>query len=257
MTLMTQLSADLSAWTLARDYAPGDGTGPHAHAEGQLIVVISGVMTLQCGDRMWLLPPQRGVWMPPGMAHCMRARGAVSLRTLYVMPDSLYMTRLPAEPRALTVSALLRELILRLVRTERVRCSDEREQRLMQLLVDELAWSDDLSLPMPVNADERLARVCAQLTTDPSDPRGLDTLARAVGASGRTLSRLFVSELGMPYQLWRQHLSVMNALPRLAAGEPVSTVALDLGYDNPGAFAAMFRRLMRRSPSDYARQGKD
>ncbi|TDR82917.1 AraC family transcriptional regulator [Paludibacterium purpuratum] len=254
MTALSEHVGDLSAWALSREYAPGQTVGPHAHAEGQLIVSIGGAMSLQCGDRLWLLPPQRGVWMPPGRVHCMRARGAVSLRTLYVMPDSRYLARLPTEPRALTVSALLRELILRLVRTERVRCSDEREQRVMQLLVDELSWSDDLGLPMPVDADERLSRVCLQLVADPADGRDLETLGVAVGASGRTLSRLFADELGMSYQLWRQHLSVMTALPRLAAGEPVSVVALDLGYDNPGAFAAMFRRLMQQAPSEYARQ---
>lgn len=40
-------------------------------------------------------------------------------------------------------------------------------------------------------------------------------------------------------------------MPRLAAGEAVTSVALDLGYETPGAFAAMFRRLMGTTPSRY------
>ena len=40
-------------------------------------------------------------------------------------------------------------------------------------------------------------------------------------------------------------------LPRLAAGEAVTTVALDLGYDSPAAFSTMFKRLMGIAPNRY------
>lgn len=43
----------------------------------------------------------------------------------------------------------------------------------------------------------------------------------------------------------------MAVLPRLAAGEPVTTVALEMGYDTPGAFSAMFKRLLGASSSRY------
>jgi AraC-like DNA-binding protein len=38
------------------------------------------------------------------------------------------------------------------------------------------------------------------------------------------------------------------------AGEPVTTVALDLGYDNPAAFTSMFKRILGSSPRTYLRQ---
>jgi AraC-like DNA-binding protein len=43
----------------------------------------------------------------------------------------------------------------------------------------------------------------------------------------------------------------MAAFPRLVAGEPITTVALDLGYDNPAAFTAMFKRVLGASPRRY------
>lgn len=43
----------------------------------------------------------------------------------------------------------------------------------------------------------------------------------------------------------------MLALPRLAAGESVTRVALDLGYASPSAFTRMFRRVLGVSPSEY------
>ena len=41
------------------------------------------------------------------------------------------------------------------------------------------------------------------------------------------------------------------ALARLAAGEPVTRIALDLGYESPSAFAAMFKRALGAPPSRY------
>ncbi|MBF3363023.1 helix-turn-helix domain-containing protein, partial [Pseudomonas aeruginosa] len=41
------------------------------------------------------------------------------------------------------------------------------------------------------------------------------------------------------------------ALPRLAAGEAVARIAVDLGYQTPSAFSAMFRRLTGSTPSRY------
>ncbi|BEV71716.1 helix-turn-helix transcriptional regulator [Paludibacterium sp. THUN1379] len=250
------LPRGLSATLQWHDCRPGEPIPVPVRAEGVLYVVIGGAMALQCAGRWWSLPPQHGVWIPPGSEHVLCARMPLSLCSLSVMEDSRYLARLPADFRALTVSPLLRELILRLVSKQQVRCADEHEQRLMQVLVEELAWSEDVGLPLPQGGDVRLARVCTALLADPADPRGLEALAREQGASGRTLSRLFVAELGMSYQLWRQHLSVMTALPHLAAGESVTQVATALGYDNPGAFAAMFRRLMSCAPSDYARKGR-
>ena len=47
---------------------------------------------------------------------------------------------------------------------------------------------------------------------------------------------------------------MIQALARLAAAEPVTRIALDLGYDSPGAFSTMFRRVLGRSPSTYLNQ---
>jgi AraC-like DNA-binding protein len=40
-------------------------------------------------------------------------------------------------------------------------------------------------------------------------------------------------------------------LPRLAAGEPVTTVAMDVGYENPAAFTLMFKRAFGSPPLTY------
>ncbi|WP_205622393.1 helix-turn-helix domain-containing protein [Xanthomonas arboricola] len=96
-----------------------------------------------------------------------------------------------------------------------------------------------------------MAAICEAILANPQDNRTLDDWASQHGATARTLSRLFTAELGVPFQVWRQQARVMAALPRLAGGEPVTVVALEMGYDTPGAFSAMFKRLLGTSPSHY------
>jgi AraC-like DNA-binding protein len=47
----------------------------------------------------------------------------------------------------------------------------------------------------------------------------------------------------------------MRAQELLAAGTPVTTVALDLGYETVSAFIAMFRRAYGVTPTRYVEEG--
>lgn len=106
-----------------------------------------------------------------------------------------------------------------------------------------------LSLPFPVN--EALARRCGAFLLRPTPHDTIDGWSRALGMSRRTFTRLFRRETGLSFVAWRQQACLMAALPRLAAGHPVTTVALDLGYDNPAAFTIMFKRVLGASPRAY------
>jgi methylphosphotriester-DNA--protein-cysteine methyltransferase len=65
---------------------------------------------------------------------------------------------------------------------------------------------------------------------------------------------LFRRETGLSFATWRQQACLVAVLPRLVAGEPVTAVAIDLGYDNPAAFTSMFKRVLGSSPRNYLKQ---
>jgi AraC-like DNA-binding protein len=79
----------------------------------------------------------------------------------------------------------------------------------------------------------------------------IDEWGARVGASNRTLSRLFRRETGMPFTRWRQQLHIGLALQRLARGELVTNIAADLGYESVSAFIPMFRRMLGTTPARY------
>jgi len=121
----------------------------------------------------------------------------------------------------------------------------------MRLILDELRAASDLPLHLPRPADRRLARICDAILAAPADARPLEEWASAVGASTRTLARRFRQETGMSFAAWRQQARLLESLRRLAAGEPVTKVALDCGYASASAFGAMFRRALGVAPSAY------
>jgi AraC-like DNA-binding protein len=79
----------------------------------------------------------------------------------------------------------------------------------------------------------------------------LVAVARAVGASPRTLERLFIAETGLTYRDWCLQARLLQALRLLAAGQSVKSVAFDVGYRSPSAFVAAFRHALGTTPGRY------
>lgn len=234
---------------VARNYADGAVVGEHCHADGQLIYATAGVMEIRADRRLWLVPPQRALWMPPRMPHALRARGTVSLRTLYIVPDRAGQA-LGKTPQCFMVPALIRELIIRALDQRTIR-DRHRYGRLAGVLFDEMADLNPDGRCLAIPSDPRLAQVCARILAQPGDTHQIEDLARQAGASVRTLGRLARHELGCSLSTWRQEARMLSAVPMLIAGVPVTRVAQSLGYETPAAFAAAFKRMMGASPRAY------
>ena len=149
------------------------------------------------------------------------------------------------------VSSLLRELVLTAVTYPEAYLPDGREERLMGVILDQLREQQTAPLALAMPRENRIRKVAEALLADPGDNRGLEQWSEFAGASTRTLARLFQAETGMSFRAWRQQLRLQRALEMLADGHAVTSVALDLGYDSPSAFIAMFRRTLSASPTLY------
>lgn len=238
------------------DYPDGGTVGPHCHPRAQLIYATAGVMEIRAAGSLWFVPPQRALWVGAGIVHAMRARGAVSLRTLYIAAPAVPAT-LPNEPTSLAVTPLLRELILRAIQPADEADEDGRQDRLFAVLLDEVGLLPRCRLRLAMPADPRLRRVCETVLADPGRRRDMAALAEIGGASPRTLARLAERDLGVPFSIWRQQARVLAALPILVGGGSVAEAAFTLGYDNPSAFASMFRRMTGTAPAAYRTAGAE
>ena len=222
---------------------------PHQHPWTQLTYCASGLMQVtvaQSGlQTTYIVPPSRAVWIPPHIEHTVTVLENAELRTV-----DLNAIAMPAgwdACRVIVVSKLLRELIHALENST----PGPRDDALMALTLDEITRADIQALGVPLPNDKRLRALCEAVLRDPTERATLAEWAVDIGASERTVARLFRTELATSYQQWRQQAILAHALPMLASGMPVSQVAYASGYASDSAFSAMFKAALGQSPSNF------
>jgi AraC-like DNA-binding protein len=240
---------------MAKSYPTGYPGYLHSHPRAQFLYAEAGTMKVTTDRGAWIIPPHRAVWFPPNYPHQTGALSALEMRTLYISPNAC-PPKAPAIPCIVQVSPFLRELVRRATEMPVEYDEDGHEGRIITVLLDEINWSPAFAIAMPSLRDSRLITIEQALTSEPSSNRTLEEWATEVGASTRTLTRLFQRETGMSFRNWREQFRALTVLPRLVDGAPISTLAVEFGYETPAAFAAMFKRVMGVTPSQYLTDGR-
>ncbi len=234
---------------LAKEFPSGYLIESHQHTRSQLLYASTGVMTVTTDGGIWVVPPLRAVWIPAQTQHQIKASGNLSMRTLYIDPE--HCDKTPEHCCVVTVSPLLRELILTAVNMPTDYPLNSPEERIMSVILDQIQHLDVKPLSLSIPKDTRLNIIFRGLTENPGDKRTLEEWGKLVGATRRTLTRLFHSEVGMSFGQWRQQIRILESLRRLALNESVISVAMDLGYESPSAFISMFKKALGKTPGQY------
>jgi AraC-like DNA-binding protein len=232
----------------ADQYPAGLIDPAHSHPRSQLTYCTSGVMVIEASDCVFMLPPRRAIWIPAGTDHEVRCRGPVDSYTLYIDPA---LDPDPQTARVIEVSELVRALVFEVGRFSPDYDLAGREGEIARLLLAEVRRMPVTPTDLPMPQDPRLLRVCHMLIDNPADPRDLDAWASVAAMGRRTFTRAFRRETGAGLATWRQQVRLMAAIPKLEAGQPVTTVAFDVGYDSPSAFAATFHSVFGLAPSAF------
>jgi AraC-like DNA-binding protein/quercetin dioxygenase-like cupin family protein len=226
--------------------AAHDGFGWHDHPKHQLAWVSTGVLVMAVGTTKWVLPKSRALLIPAGVRHSVATVGATTMLSLYLDPAQ---SPVPwTQPAVVDASPLLSSLGAHLILAELPAPARARAEAVMW---DLLTPTPVTVLATPLPSDDRAGRVADALQADVTDDRTLADWGREVGASARTLARLFSTETGMGFQQWRTRTRLAAALPLLASGCSVTTVARRVGYESPSAFVAAFHREIGTTPADY------
>ena len=234
---------------MAKDFPAGHLIAFHQHVRSQLLYASAGVMTVTTENGIWVVPPLRAIWIPAQTQHQIKASGLLSMRTLFI--DPAYLGSAPDGCCVLAVSPLMKELILHAVQIPLLYPLSGPEERIMKVILDLIDHLSVKPLNLPIPKDSRLSNIFYELSENPGDKRTLEAWGEAVGATRRTLTRLFQTETGMSFGQWRQQIRILESLRRLAVHEPVTSVALDLGYDSPSAFISMFKKALGKTPGQY------
>jgi AraC-like DNA-binding protein/quercetin dioxygenase-like cupin family protein len=233
---------------ISTDYEHGHRLPMHSHRRSQLLYGSKGVMQVTTSLGTWVVPPQRAVWIPPQVPHEVLFLG-VRTHSLYIEPDKSPINQ--ERCQVIEVSALMRYLLQEAVDLPWEYEEEGRDGVLISLLLHEIQRANELPLHIPMPTHERLLASCKTFLMTPDINLSPQQLADSLFISVRTFTRLFREQTGLSFGQWRQRACVVLALSRLAAGQSVTTVALEMGYESPAAFATMFRRVVGQAPSVY------
>lgn len=236
--------ADLKAATVLRN---------HTHEWHQLIYVSAGLISVATQAGSWVAPATWAIWVPAGIRHGIRFVVDSAFRTAYLRPD--WVDNYPRGCTVVSVSALLKELILRAVKIGQLDRRRPLETAIAALIVSELQVSGARSLNLQQPTSAALCRAAALITSQSPQAATLSSLARAVGIGTRTLERKFFAETGMTPGRWRQHHAMLTGLELLATGTAVKSVAAHAGYTTASAFIAAFRKIFGTTPGNYFTPG--
>jgi AraC-like DNA-binding protein len=235
--------------TVVRDLSAATGVDAHWHDDHQIVYASSGVLAVHTDDSRWITPAHRAIWVPAHTVHAHRAYGHTRLHLLGVATDQDPLGL--DQPAVLAVTPLLRELLIAYTELDGAARAAPAGRQLLTVALDQLAVAPEPEVRVPTPRDPRLRALCSALEADPGDGRGLDAWGHQVGASARTLSRLFRQEVGMSFPQWRTQLRLYHALRLLAEGHTVSTVAQQCGFASSSAFIDVFRRNLGRTPGRH------
>jgi AraC-like DNA-binding protein len=222
---------------------------PHRHRRGQMLLVQRGALSCEVEGGLWIVPPRSAVWIPGGALHAIKVTGRLEGYNAFIDQD--LRQDLPQVCCAVSVTPLLRELLIRSAGLPLLYEEGGVNARLLSVLLDEVAAApvEDLHLPMP--ADSRLRKMVGLMMAAPEDRATMDVWAKRAGLSARTLERLISRQTGMSFGRWRQQLGVVLAVKWLAGGASIQQVAADLGYESVPSFVTMFRKALGTSPGRY------
>ncbi|WP_338830675.1 helix-turn-helix transcriptional regulator [Bradyrhizobium sp. 27S5] len=223
-------------------------TPVHRHRKGQLVLALRGGVVCDVPGARWMVPPTSGVWIPGGMLHSNRATTNAQICFLFVEPAA---AQLPDRCCTLSISPMIREMILQLAVMPGDYCADSHCGRLARVLLDELIDRPVENLSLPISRHPKLRLIADTLTNSPSDRTTLSGWAARLAMSERSLSRLIDRETGLTFGRWRQQLHILVALRELSGGSSVQRVASTLGYDSTTAFITMFKKVLGKSPGKY------
>ncbi|EGR1093560.1 AraC family transcriptional regulator [Vibrio cholerae] len=222
-------------------------SGLHQHQKGQLLFAPQGCIRFALDDSICILPPTKAVWIPSGTRHRAIMTNVVAYRSIYF---DCHAFKCPDHITMIEVNALLKALIDKMALWS-WDTPQESMNNTTTLFWEEFyaAQRQTFHLPLPTNRRFKVFR--KQLMQATFFAPDLVSLANSVGASSKTVTRLFKAETGMSYQEWKQQWRLLKAIELLSKETPVNQVSDWLGFSSDSAFIAFFKKQTGQTPLSF------
>lgn len=222
----------------------------HSHPWHQLVFPFTGLLQTQVGDKRFLVPHTTSIFVPAGVMHESLALTDTHFMGIYINPKFCRSVELQVMP--IVVSEFIKLLFVEIQTQFNSNCYDHSVQKnLVNVLLDQIETSKVTDFKLLVPKDRRIKQIFDCYNEDPSVPYTLDDWSCKVGATKRTLTRLFAKEFGTSFSLWRQHLRLVTSLRLLETDCSIQEVALLVGYQNDSSYIKAFKARFGITPLSF------
>lgn len=134
----------------------------------------------------------------------------------------------------------------------------ERESYLYWILAQLITHhADDRSAPLQVKSEiDYVKKVREYLDYHYDKNISLESLAQTVNLSPFHLLRVFKQNVGLPPHLYLTHRRIITAKKLLLTGQPISDIALQIGFVDQSHFTNRFKRIVGVTPGQYRQESK-
>lgn len=221
----------------------------HSHPWGQLQIINGGTLELNAEGMRFLAPPHLAIWVPAGVMHYSYNRKPLNYCSLNI--DKVRSADMPERTSLVSVTPIVTAIIDDFRRRDISVAESIPDQRLANVLLDQLAISKEQQHFLPTSSHKMLQPILDKLEEDPLNDRSLKAWAEAVHTTERTLARYCQSELGMSFTEWRIRARYLHSMTLLKQRMSVKEVALTLGYKQASPFISMFKKYAGETPEQY------
>ena len=220
----------------------------HSHTHHQLLYAFSGTLRVEAENGIFLLPPQRAVWIPAGVLHCTTVY-KVRSGSVFFAP-SLVQTEI-VRVRIISVAPIVREMVRYSLRWPATRDQDDQLAnswfQTMGLLCTE--WiREEMSFHLPAARTDQIA-MAIEYTLQNLESATVEAAANSAALSERHFRRRFVMETGISWRQFLHQARMLRAMELLVeADTSITDVAFAVGFNSLSAFAKSFAYFSGQTP---------
>ncbi|AVH29064.1 AraC family transcriptional regulator [Vibrio diabolicus] len=225
----------------------------HQHTWHQIIFPIKGLLQTQTEHYQHLVPHTSALFVPAGVQHESVAVSNTIFAGIYLNPE--FGATYEPQVRTIALTPFLNELLQEIRRQCENEASHEEVLHLLAVLHDQILKSNVQTFQLLLPQDRRLKLIFEQLTDEPALSCSLKEWGEKIGASERTLSRLFAKEFNTSFLLWRQQIRLIYSLSLLDETLPIQAIADRVGYQNDSSYIKAFKAYFDMTPQQFRVNG--
>ncbi|WP_031809527.1 AraC family transcriptional regulator [Vibrio parahaemolyticus] len=225
----------------------------HQHTWHQIIFPIKGLLQTQTEHYQHLVPHTSALFVPAGVQHESIALCNTIFVGIYLNPE--FGATYEPQARTIALTPFLNELLQEIRRQCEGETSHEEVLHLLAVLHDQILKSNVQTFQLLLPQDRRLKLIFEQLTDEPALSCSLKKWGEKIGASERTLSRLFAKEFNTSFLLWRQQIRLIYSLSLLDEELSIQSIADQVGYQNDSSYIKAFKAYFDVTPQQFRVNG--